>query len=554
MNNNATFRQRDEQFTTCLTKAIASLLTAVPASRWRSVLLSALRMCNEAFSSDSEVSKRGSSVVFPVLAIPDDATLPAAVDLISGMGAVILAAGQAKPSTTVREMMDIADTMMGRSSSAFSGDPEGIGMPIVSAISAAASADPAIIAEADRMGLGKMIADLSRSYDCLHHEGPLSMVHVPSPGQKLLAGGLKDFITGLFDSPEEKATRKADNKVNKLEDRQDALSEKVSDLELQLKDLEAQLAVTTDSKAARRLQKKIERIKKKISRKERKQDKVTDKLNDWKDLADNLHDRGSVNDVIDNDEGEEGRRRRGEEALVSDMAEVMTLQAEKLANLGLSQSLAGVLVGYLVPQGVSDPVAYVTKVSSTTGLDFKQAAQYIIYVASGFANSDAMRIVKGESSAPSDISDFLEDARAKNDAYRIALQDQMTRLRNVNEAAASATRLFTRSEWADAIMSSSDEVADWLQMVSPDASNTASMMSSIVSLLAAARSSSDSPGLRKGLDEALAKGLIDANAAYMLTGDPSYVPLLAVISPGSPVAVPSSETNPVWEAFSRNWE
>jgi archaellum component FlaC len=516
-------------------------------------MVKALRMCNEAFSSDSDIAKRGSSIVFPVLAIPDDATLPATVDLISGMGAVILAAGQSKPSTTVREMMDIADTMMGRSGTAFSGDPEGIGMPVASAIAAAASADPDIVSDANRMGLASMIAELSRSYDCLHHEGPLSMLHVPTQGQRLLSGGLKDFITGLFDDPETKATRKADSKVDSLEKRQDKISDKISDLELQLKDLESQLAVTSDSKTAAKLQKKIERLKKKIARKEKKQDKVTDKLNEWKDLSDNLHGRDSIDDVVSDNEGESGRRRKGEEALVSDLADTMALQADKLAELGLSQSLAGVLVGYLLPQGISDPVSYISKVCASTGLGFKQAAQYIIYVASGFSNSDAMRIVKGDVSAPSDISEFLEEARAKNDAYRIALQDQMTQLRGVNEAAASATRLFTRSEWADAIMSSSDEVADWLQMVSPDATNTASMMSSIISLLAAARGASNNPSLRKGLDEAISKGVIDANAAYMLTGDPTYIPMLAVISSSASAGVTARPLNPVVEAFNLNW-
>lgn len=537
--SNSERRAKNAQYYQALQKAVAAFLSAVPEDQRRGIASGALRMTSEL---DSPETKRfGSSLVFPVLAIPDDATIKATVDLISGMGAVILSVGQAKPSSTIREVMNTADVMMGKSVGAFSGDPNGMGLPIASAIAAAASADPEIVRDAEAAGLNKIIAEVAALYDCVGHEGPLGMVHIPEHGAPL-KGSLVDLVTGLFSNKTatEKVNDKADRKMDRLSGKGEKLDAKISNIQSELENYRAQLAATTDPKKRKKLQKKIEKLEKKLGRKETKLSKVQEKFEQWKDLSHTLNpkdedeqDSPTTSDRDDADPMEpDARRQNGIDALDSDAGSSIMLASQKLQSAGIPTTTANILAGYLIPAGVNDPLSYLSKLSGSIGLSLNDTARYAVYVASGLEPSEALDIIKGRDIPPMDLREYLDDARAKNQAYRTALQQQMQRLRDVNETAVAANRMFTRSEWADAIMSSSDEVADWLRQVSPDASSTQSMLSSLMSLVAAVRTLGVSnPTLHAAIHSGVSRGTISPEAAWMMTGDPALVPAMVVAVP-----------------------
>lgn len=532
-------RAKNAQYYQALQKAVAAFLSAVPEDQRRGIASGALRMTSEL---DSPETKRfGSSLVFPVLAIPDDATVKATVDLISGMGAVILSVGQAKPNSTIREVMNTADVMMGKSVGAFSGDPNGMGLPIASAIAAAASADPEIVRDAEAAGLNKIIAEVAAMYDCVGHEGPLGMVHIPEHGTPL-KGSLVDLVTGLFSNKTatERVSDKADRKMDRLSGKGEKLDAKISNIQAELENCKAQLAATADPKQRKKLQKKIEKLEKKLGRKETKLSKVQDKFEQWKDLSHIVNPKeedgadSSTTTTTDDVEPVEPdvRRQNGIDALDSDAGSSIMLASQKLQAAGIPTTTANILAGYLIPAGVNDPLSYLSKLSGSIGLSLNDTARYAVYVASGLEPSEALDVIKGHDLPPMDLREYLDDARAKNQAYRTALQQQMQRLKDVNETAVAANRMFTRSEWADAIMSSSDEVADWLRQVSPDASSTQSMLSSLMGLVAAVRTLGvSSPTLQAAIHNGVSRGTISPEAAWMMTGDPTLVPAMVVAVP-----------------------
>jgi TolA-binding protein len=519
-----------------------------------------------------QADKEGTSLVFPLLAIPDDATLQNVVKLVSGMGASIVALGMAKPGTTAKEIMSIADNMMGRTSTTFSGDPAGIGMPVASAIAAAASADPEIVQDAERAGLNQIIGEVAAMYDCVGHKGPLAMVELPEASGTVLTGGFFDTISSLFSSDstkKEQLSDRADRGTDHLSDKRDRVSGKISELEAEIAQLKVQIASTTDVKQKKKLEKKLEKLEKKLQRKESKLDRVTDKLQQWTDVADALNDSddstnqnggGSVDPLpIEDDD----RRRGGERNLLSNKGDEIFAAARKLESVGVPTRLANILAGYLIPNGVSDCVSYVTKLASSMDLSVNEAAKFAVYVASGMDAPEALNVIRGGDQPTTDIDDYLDEARAKNDAYRAAIQQQMTRLRGINQAAAAATRMYTRSEWADAILSSSDEVADMLQQVAPDATSTQSFIQSLGTLMSLAGTTTP---IGQKVDAAIragvAGGVIQPSLGYALTGDPQMLPLLVVATNGSSSAAvgdkesnvglelpPSTATNPVIEAF-----
>lgn len=550
-----------------IAKIIGSLASSLPQEQRRAAMVKAMRLLAE---SGDAIPKDGSSVVFPVMAIPSDADLNSVINLVSGMGAVVLSAGQARPTTTVKEVMDIADVMMGREDIAFSGDPNGIGLPVASAIVAAASADPDIIEDASKGGLSKIICDLSQRYDCSHHEGPLSMVSVPSfPDPQAgspLTGGMFDFVRNLFKGKEssvvdelsDKAERKLDNKSNKKE----KLEDKVEDLKSELTQLEAQMSTVTDEKTRKKLQRKIDRLKKRIARKSSKIDAVTDQIEEWREAKDKLSDKDEDHHQQEPDDG--GTGERGRRALRDDNATAIISAAERLKQAGLPDSLANILSGFLIPNGVSDPLGYLSSLSSKLELSLVETGKYVMYCASGMSPSDAMDVIKGREPAPADINDYLSEARAKNEAYRATLQRQINSLRNINEQAEAASRLYVRSEWADAILSSSDEVADWLATVSPDASTTSAFIASISDLFSQCGAlSRTSPVFESAIRDAISTSKLSPQAGYLLTGDPQLVPLLVVGNVGASGVDPSRRestiesapaSNPVTERFINMWD
>lgn len=546
-------RVKNAQYYQALQKTVAAFLSAVPEDQRRGIAAGALRMTSELDSP--ETRRFGSSLVFPVLAIPDDATIKATVDLISGMGAVILSVGQSKPSSTIREVMNTADVMMGKSVGAFSGDPNGMGLPIASAIAAAASADPEIVRDAEASGLNKIIAEVAALYDCVGHEGPLGMVHIPEHGTPL-KGSLVDLVTGLFSNKTvtEKVNDKADRKMDRLGGKGEKLDTKITNIRSEIENCKAQLAATTDPKQRKKLQKRIEKLEKKLERKEAKFSKVQDKFEQWKDLSgtlnakdDDAQDSSTTTPEDDANPVEpDARRQNGIDALDSDAGSSIMLASQKLQSAGIPTTTANILAGYLIPAGVNDPLSYLSKLSGSIGLSLNDTARYAVYVASGLEPSEALDIIKGRDIPPMDLREYLDDARAKNQAYRTALQQQMQRLKDVNETAVAANRMFTRSEWADAIMSSSDEVADWLRQVSPDASSTQSMLSSLMSLVAAVRTLGGSnPALQAAIHSGVSRGSISPEAAWMMTGDPTLVPAMVVAVPsGGPVSEKQNELQP----------
>jgi hypothetical protein len=533
MSNVSNDQKRSKQYFDALAKIVASLISAVPESQRRPLALRALREISE----DPQIAQQrdGTSVVFPVLAVPDDATVSGVLNMVSGMGASILSLGQAKPSSTVREVMDMADVMMGKKDVAFVGDPNGVGVPVAAAIAAAASADPDIAETADRAGLSRIIAELSSIYDCASHKGPLAMVEMPKNASPL-SGGLFDFVSDLFDgskSERDKLSDKADRRTNRLSNKEEKLDEKISDIDIEIKQLKADLSTESDPKKKKRIQRKIERLEKKKTRKETKKSKVQDKLDEWKDVANDLKDDSNDGSHGDGDtpihDSDEGRTRReiGEDELRKGDSTSILAAAKSLVDSGVPSSIANILAGYFVPKGTKDVLSYISKLASQLDISLIQAAKYSVYVLSGMEPSDALRVATGYDPTPPDLKDFLEDIRAKNEAYRTALQNQMAHLRDVNQTAADATRMYARSEWADAIMSSSDEVADLLQKVAPDASSTDSFLASLTSLLGALRIP-ENPAASAAIRHAIAQGNIDPAFGFALTGDPSLVPMLVV--------------------------
>lgn len=527
MDRNAYNYKRNARYYECVKKAIAALLSALPQDQQRGAAAGALRMLTSEYPS---VPADGSSIVFPFLAIPEDANLPSVINLISGMGAVVLAMGQAKPSTPAKDVMKVADMMMGKDSVAFMGDPQGIGMPVASAIAAAASADPEIIQEAEKAGLNKIIAAVSEMYDCVGHKGPLGMVDLPdgsvrvfAPDNKPMAGGFFDTIKNIFNPSADSVANKAERKVDRKTQRADKLDSKIDGWKAEIADLEAQLATTNDTKARQKIQKKIEKLQKKIQKRQAKADSLREQIEDWQDVADKLNDEDADGNTGPAPTPHDDNRERGEENLRHGSADILAA-ASALEKAGVPTNIANILAGYLIPAGIKDALGYVSTLSAKLSLSIADAAKYAVYSASGMSPSEAMDAVAGKSSPPQDIADFLSEAKAKNDAYRLALQQQISALRSVNETAQQATRLYVRSEWADAIMSSSDEVADLLQTVSPDASSTTSLLQSLLSLIASARDNNPGPSAVKDLfAQAVRLGHADPGAAYMFTGDPDFL-------------------------------
>jgi hypothetical protein len=525
--NHGSTTYKDKHYYDCITKVIASFVSALPESERRGALASALRLVAQD-DALRDTRSTGSSLVFPVLAIPDDADVSSVINLVSGMGATILAVGQARPTTTAREIMEIADTMMGRRDLAFSGDPVGIGMPIASAIAAAVSSDPELLTEVQNGGFGKMIAEISRAYDCVAHKGPLSMVELPQQTVPL-NGGLFNSIMDMFtDSPLEKVEKKTANKLENLTDKNERISNKISDIQAEIAETEAKLAAATDIKTTKKLQRKLARLKWKLGKKEAKQEKVKDKIAEWNELSDELHDDAPVvdpNAVTKKDPTEHGLG-----LLVDDSsAQSVSAMMSALTSAGVDERLASLISGYLVSNGVNDGVTYLSRLGQRLSLDIPNAARYVAYLASGLTHSQALELVTSGSAEPRDITDMISDVQNRNDAYRAVLQEQMARLRAVNDSATTATRLYVRAEWADAMMSCTDDVADILAKVAPDASSTASFLASIISLVAAAKlEGSASSALLSEINSAVAKGTMAPEAAYLFTGDPTFIPALVV--------------------------
>jgi hypothetical protein len=521
-------------------------------------------------SGDPEIQNNPTSLVFPVEAIPDDSSLDSVIKMLSGMGAIILAVGQAKPSSSIGEVMQIADTMMGKTSTAFSGDPTGIGMPIASAVAAAAASDPEVAADASRLGLSQIIAEVAKMYDCVGHKGPLSMVNIPSYSESTpMKGGLKDWISGLFNSDEtvsDKLSNKAERKTDKLSDKLEKNSAKQDALRAEISDLEAKLASAQDDKTRKKLQRQINRKKRQLERKEKKETKLTDKLDQWTNLRDDLNDSHS-NDSSGGVTGDDDMRdihNRGVDQLSDpDSLAALTNIATILMNAGVSERASFLLAGYFYHQGVRDPLKYLTSLSASLKLSIEDTAKYVLYTSSGMDQGEALALLTGSGGPSTSLDEYLDEARASAESYRAALRTQLAKLQGVNDAANQATRLYIKTEWADAILNASDDVADVLGEFTPDFSNTSSFTDTMFGILGSMKrrySIAGSP-VHHAISDAVARGIIAPDAGYAFTGDPNLIPLVIAALPTgcSPSSTPlessqSRDCNPVRELFASNFD
>jgi hypothetical protein len=549
-----------------MTKVLAGMASALPPSQRRGAMAEALRQ----LSGDPEVQRSPASLVFPIEAIPNDSDLDAVIKMLSGMGAIILAVGQAKPSSSVGEVMQIADTMMGRTSSAFSGDPTGIGMPVASAIAAAAASDPEVAADATRMGLSQIIAEVAKMYDCVGHKGPLSMVNIPSYSDSApMKGGLKDWVSGLFNSDatiSDKISNRAERKTEKLSNKLEKNSARQDALRAEIAELEAKLTTAQDEKTRKKLQRQLNRKQKQLARKEKKEDKLTDRLEQWSDLRDDLSDSNhdsTTGGVTDDDDMRDIHNRGVDQLSDPDSLANLTTIATELMNAGVSDRSAFLLAGYFYHQGIRNPLKYLASLSSSLKLNLNDTARYVLYVSSGMDQGEALALVTGSGGPSTSLDEYLDEARASAESYRAALRSQLAKLQGVNDAANQATRMYIKTEWADALLNSSDDVADILGEFAPDFSNTQSFIDTMFGVLGSVKrrySIAGSP-VHNAISDAVSKGVIAPDAGYALTGDPTMIPLVIAALPSGlqPHSTPSIELdlkdkNPVRELFSSNFD
>lgn len=160
----------------------------------------------------------------------------------------------------------------------------------------------------------------------------------------------------------------------------------------------------------------------------------------------------------------------------------------KLTDMGVPNTMAKAVIAISTSRG-SDPATDVIATARDLEISPALAARYLVYVSAGMSEMDAKDMITNGLEHASALDQYLANIKDDLADYKSRIASAAEKLKNTTDSAEAATRDYAKLTWADAILNGGDDVAELLKQVPPNGKNAREFMTSMMSLIPAAKSS-----------------------------------------------------------------